>query len=60
MELNLLDDSGANVKAADALGWTSVHLVESSEPTPVAPASKYQVRDLEELRTVFPQLFKKE
>ena len=53
-----VDDSYINVKGAAALGWTAVHLVESTEPVPEVPASKYQVRSLQELRTLFPQFFK--
>lgn len=34
-----------------------MHFVESSESTPLQQASQYQIRDLEELRTIFPQFF---
>jgi pyrimidine and pyridine-specific 5'-nucleotidase len=47
-----------NVKAAYGLGWKAVHLVESTEPIPPEPASNYQVQNLQELRTIFPQFFK--
>ncbi|KAK1755758.1 Haloacid dehalogenase-like hydrolase-domain-containing protein [Echria macrotheca] len=53
-----VDDSYSNCKAAQALGWTTAHLVEDGVPLPKTPASKYQIRHLEELRTVFPQFFK--
>jgi pyrimidine and pyridine-specific 5'-nucleotidase len=52
------DDSFMNVKVAAGLGWTAVHLVESSEPAPPMPASEYQIRSLHELRAIFPQFFK--
>ncbi|KAI4863911.1 pyrimidine 5-nucleotidase [Hypoxylon rubiginosum] len=53
-----VDDSYANVASAEKLGWASVHLVEEGLPVPETPASKYQVRHLEELRKIFPQFFK--
>lgn len=52
-----VDDSASNVRAAQELGWTAVHFVESSESTPLQQALQYQIRDLEELRTIFPQFF---
>ncbi|KAI1107020.1 pyrimidine 5-nucleotidase [Jackrogersella minutella] len=52
-----VDDSYANVSSAEKLGWASVHLVEEGLPVPETPASKYQIRHLEELRSVFPQFF---
>ncbi|KAI8960039.1 pyrimidine 5-nucleotidase [Daldinia sp. FL1419] len=53
-----VDDSFPNAQGAQALGWTSVHLVEEGLPVPPVPASKYQIRHLEELRELFPQFFK--
>ncbi|KAI0152207.1 pyrimidine 5-nucleotidase [Hypoxylon sp. NC0597] len=53
-----VDDSYANVASAEKIGWASVHLVEEGLPVPEIPASKYQIRHLEELRNVFPQFFK--
>lgn len=53
-----VDDSHLNCKHAQARGWTTVHLVEPGLPVPEVPASKYQIRDLEELRDLFPQFFK--
>ncbi|KAI1646062.1 pyrimidine 5-nucleotidase [Daldinia loculata] len=55
-----VDDSFANAQGAQNLGWTSVHIVEEGLPVPASPASKYQIRHLEELRGVFPQFFKSE
>ncbi|KAF3067434.1 hypothetical protein GL218_08674 [Daldinia childiae] len=53
-----VDDSFVNAQGAQNLGWTSVHIVEEGLPVPASPASKYQIRHLEELRGVFPQFFK--
>ena len=53
-----VDDSYINVKGAAAFGWTAAHLVESTEPVPETPASEYHIRDLRELRMIFPQFFK--
>ncbi|OJJ47224.1 hypothetical protein ASPZODRAFT_25287 [Penicilliopsis zonata CBS 506.65] len=53
-----IDDSALNCKHAQARGWNTVHLVEPELPQPPAPVSNYMVRDLEELRTLFPSLFK--
>ncbi|KAM7211940.1 HAD-like domain containing protein [Rhypophila decipiens] len=54
-----VDDSYLNCKKAQELGWTTVHLVEDGVTPPKIPASKYQIRHLEQLRSVFPQFFKK-
>ncbi|KAL4941306.1 hypothetical protein BDV06DRAFT_194811 [Aspergillus oleicola] len=53
-----VDDSGLNCKHAAARGWQVAHLVEPEIPAPTVPASQYQIRSLEELRTCFPHLFK--
>ncbi|KAI1412176.1 pyrimidine 5-nucleotidase [Hypoxylon sp. FL1857] len=53
-----VDDSYANVASAEKIGWKSVHLVEEGLPVPEIPASKHQIRHLEELRKVFPQFFR--
>ncbi|KAN0104688.1 pyrimidine 5-nucleotidase [Hyaloscypha variabilis] len=53
-----VDDSFLNCKKADELGWSVAHLVEEGEPLPATKACKYQIRHLEELRAVFPQVFK--
>lgn len=52
------DDSYQNCAKAQELGWTVAHLVEEELPVPETPASKYQIRDILELRSVFPQFFK--
>lgn len=51
------EDSAMNCRAADALGWTTVHLVEPADALPEKPAARYVIRSLQELRTVFPQFF---
>ncbi|KAH8681450.1 Haloacid dehalogenase-like hydrolase-domain-containing protein [Xylariales sp. PMI_506] len=53
-----LDDSYINCVGAKKLGWTAAHLVEDGLPLPRTQASQYQIRHLEELRTVYPQFFK--
>ncbi|GES57237.1 pyrimidine 5'-nucleotidase [Aspergillus terreus] len=53
-----VDDSHLNCKHAAERGWTTVHLVEPCTPLPPTPASQYMIRNLKELRTVFPHLFK--
>jgi len=54
------DDSYGNCKASQELGWTTAHLVEEGVKAPRTPASKYQISDLEELRTTFPQFFRQQ
>ncbi|KAL2861088.1 putative pyrimidine 5'-nucleotidase [Aspergillus lucknowensis] len=54
-----VDDSALNCKHAAARGWQVVHLVEPQLQAPDVPVSQFQIRDLEELRTCFPQFFKK-
>ncbi|KAK1779110.1 Haloacid dehalogenase-like hydrolase-domain-containing protein [Copromyces sp. CBS 386.78] len=55
-----VDDSYLNCKKAQELGWTTAHLVEEGVTPPKTQASKYQIATLEELRTIFPELFKKD
>ncbi|KZF23460.1 pyrimidine 5-nucleotidase [Xylona heveae TC161] len=57
-ECYFVDDSHLNCRHAQALGWTTAHLLDPSDPDPATRASKYQIRSLEELRTIFPQFFK--
>ena len=47
-----------NCHHAQQRGWTTAHLVEDTGTGPDAKAAQYQIRDLEELRGVFPQFFK--
>ncbi|XHG06288.1 hypothetical protein AWENTII_009493 [Aspergillus wentii] len=53
-----IDDSFLNCKHASVRGWRTVHFVESMVPAPQVPASEYAIQDLDELRTLFPELFK--
>ncbi|KAF9876404.1 hypothetical protein CkaCkLH20_06347 [Colletotrichum karsti] len=53
-----VDDSHANCKSAEELGWKAAHLVEEDLPLPETKASKYQLRHLRELRNTYPHLFK--
>ncbi|KAI8266217.1 hypothetical protein K4K58_010157 [Colletotrichum sp. SAR11_239] len=53
-----VDDSYANCKSAEELGWTAAHLVEEDLPVPETKASTHQIRHLRELRDAYPQLFK--
>ncbi|EPE06138.1 pyrimidine nucleotidase [Ophiostoma piceae UAMH 11346] len=53
-----VDDSYINCKAAKELGWTAAHLVEEGVAQPETPASQFQIKTLEELRAIYPQLFK--
>ncbi|PSS25726.1 hypothetical protein M430DRAFT_96410 [Amorphotheca resinae ATCC 22711] len=53
-----VDDSALNCRKAEEIGWNTAHLVEEGEPLPAQKPCKYQIRHLEELRTLFPQFFK--
>ncbi|RYP37192.1 hypothetical protein DL767_003011 [Monosporascus sp. MG133] len=53
-----VDDSYPNCVGAKDIGWTAAHLVEEGLPEPKVKASQYQIRNLEELRTIYPQFFK--
>jgi pyrimidine and pyridine-specific 5'-nucleotidase len=53
-----VDDSYINSKGAEEFGWKTAHLVEAGETLPETPASRIVVRNLEELRECFPELFK--
>ena len=52
------DDSYLNCVKAKEVGWTAAHLVEEGLPVPKTQASQYQIRDLRELRDIYPQFFK--
>ncbi|KAF2817280.1 pyrimidine 5-nucleotidase [Mytilinidion resinicola] len=56
-ECFFVDDSHLNVKAAGELGWTAIHLLDEADPEPAHPASQHTIRDLEELRGLFPHFF---
>ena len=53
-----LDDSYINCRAAHERGWNVAHLLDRNDPTPPQQAGKYQIRSLQELREVFPEVFK--
>ena len=53
-----VDDSLLNCGHASARGWKVVHKVEKDDLDPVIAGGQHQVRDLEELRDIFPQFFK--
>ncbi|KAJ4263423.1 putative suppressor of disruption of TFIIS [Fusarium torreyae] len=53
-----VDDSHKNCVGAQKAGWTAVHFVEEGLPTPQTPASQYQIRSLEDLRSIYSEFFK--
>lgn len=52
------DDSVINAAGGQKYGWKTAHLVEPATEPPTTPVADYQIESLEELRTVFPELFK--
>ncbi len=52
------DDSALNAAAAKKYGWKAAHLVEPVSQPPPEPVADHQIQSLEELRTIFPELFK--
>lgn len=52
------DDSYINCKAADARGWKVAHYLDPGMDAPPEQAAKHQVRSLQELRKIFPEVFK--
>jgi pyrimidine and pyridine-specific 5'-nucleotidase len=40
------------------MGWNAIHFVEKELELPEPPASQHCIRELEEIRTVFPHFFK--
>ena len=56
--LHRIDDSYINAEGAFARGWNTVHLLDPADPDPSRPACKHQIRNHQELRTIFPQFFK--
>ena len=53
-----VDDSTLNAAGGKAYGWRTAHLVETGTTAPAEPVSNYQIDSLEELRIIFPELFK--
>ena len=56
-ECYFVDDSALNCRHATERGWTVVHKLEEEDSAPESKAGRYQIRDLEELRSIFPQFF---
>lgn len=53
-----VDDSALNAAHGKAYGWKCAHLVEPNSKAPETPVANFQIAKLEELRQVFPELFK--
>jgi pyrimidine and pyridine-specific 5'-nucleotidase len=47
-----------NCNKAKDIGWTAAHILEPEDPSPAVPAAQYEIRDLDELRNIFPSFFK--
>lgn len=54
-----VDDSALNAEAGKAFGWKCAHLVEPEAKAPPKPVADYQISNVQELRKIFPELFKK-
>jgi pyrimidine and pyridine-specific 5'-nucleotidase len=52
------DDSALNAAAAMKYGWKCAHLVEPDAKSPPEPVSQHQISNLQDLRKVFPEVFK--
>ena len=52
-----VDDSALNCRAARERGWTVVHKIEPEDVEPAKMAGQYQIRRLEELKTLFPHFW---
>ncbi|KAA8904165.1 Haloacid dehalogenase-like hydrolase-domain-containing protein [Sphaerosporella brunnea] len=54
-----IDDSAINCQAAVEFGWKNViHKLEPEDPDPEFPHGRWHIRDLKELKTIFPEVFK--
>lgn len=53
-----VDDSALNVAAATKLGWHAVNVKEEGEILPVETTGYPQIRNILDVRTTFPHLFK--
>ena len=56
-ECYFVDDSALNCRHATERGWTVVHKLEEEDSAPESKAGRYQIRHLEEMRSIFPQFF---
>lgn len=55
-----VDDSYINCDAAVKFGWVNtVQKLEPGDPEPAMPVAKYHIKGLEELKVLFPELFKR-
>ncbi|OAL47469.1 pyrimidine 5-nucleotidase [Pyrenochaeta sp. DS3sAY3a] len=54
-----VDDSYINCKAAHERGWRVAHLLDENDPPPPQQASKHQIRSLQELRSIYPEVFRR-
>ncbi|PPJ49828.1 hypothetical protein CBER1_03337 [Cercospora berteroae] len=52
-----VDDSAINCVGGKKYGLKTVHLVEEGTKSPPEPACDHQIKDLEELRGLFPEVF---
>ncbi|TGZ82991.1 pyrimidine 5-nucleotidase [Ascodesmis nigricans] len=54
-----IDDSWGNCRAAEEFGWGNVVLkLEPEDPEPEKKPCKWEIKELRELRDLFPELFK--
>jgi len=54
-----IDDSASNCQAALEYGWTHVvHKLEPEDSDPEFAHGKYHIRDLSDLKALFPEIFK--
>ncbi|KAF2034267.1 pyrimidine 5-nucleotidase [Setomelanomma holmii] len=53
-----VDDSFINCEAAHKRGWKTAHLLDPKDPEPPKQAAKHQIRSLQELRDIFPEVFR--
>ncbi|KAF5020745.1 hypothetical protein F66182_7247 [Fusarium sp. NRRL 66182] len=52
------DDSYKNCVGAQEAGWTAIHFIEEGVPAAETPAFQRQIRNLEELRSIYPEFFR--
>ena len=58
-EYYFVDDSALNCRHATERGWTVVHKIEEEDLESDMRVGQYQIRDLQELRWLFPNFFQK-
>ena len=52
-----VDDSALNCKAAAERGWNVVHKLEPEDAAPASMSGQSEIRQLEELKSLFPQFW---